>query len=140
VLAAVQERGEKNLRLRSPHYLLASRPIYGMAPPMTTRKSKIARLPFNIRKELNHQIMDNVPTKDILRCPHCAMDRGGGKDSAAAGGRANPARSPARKSIRARDRAILQSPVSVRFQASRFAIPLSKKYGGSCLKIHLDSP
>src|ERR1700677_829001 len=37
-----------------------------MAPPMTTRKSKIARLPFNIREELNHQIMDNVPTKDIL--------------------------------------------------------------------------
>jgi len=33
---------------------------------MTTRKSKIARLPFNIREELNHQIMDNVPTKDIL--------------------------------------------------------------------------
>jgi len=38
-----------------------------MGPPnMTTRKSKIARLPFNIREELNHQIMDNVPTKDIL--------------------------------------------------------------------------
>jgi hypothetical protein len=36
------------------------------ARPMTTRKSKIARLPFNIREELNHQIMDNVPTKDIL--------------------------------------------------------------------------
>ena len=33
---------------------------------MTTRKSKIARLPFNIREQLNHQIMDNVPTKDIL--------------------------------------------------------------------------
>ena len=33
---------------------------------MTTRKSKIARLPFNIREDLNHQIMDNVPTKDIL--------------------------------------------------------------------------
>ena len=41
---------------------------------MTTRKSKIARLPFNIREDLNHQIIDNVPTKDILRCPHCAMD------------------------------------------------------------------
>ena len=34
---------------------------------MTTHRSKIARLPFNIREELNHQIMDNVPTKDILR-------------------------------------------------------------------------
>ena len=33
---------------------------------MTTRKSKIARLPYNIRELLNHQIMDNVPTKDIL--------------------------------------------------------------------------
>jgi len=33
---------------------------------MTTHRSKIARLPFNIREELNHQIMDNVPTKDIL--------------------------------------------------------------------------
>jgi len=33
---------------------------------MTTRKSKIARLPFNIREQLNHQIMDNVPAKDIL--------------------------------------------------------------------------
>jgi hypothetical protein len=40
--------------------------FHGMAPPMTTRKSKIARLPFNIRELLNHQIMDNVPTKDIL--------------------------------------------------------------------------
>ncbi len=33
---------------------------------MTTHRSKIARLPFNIREELNHQIMDNVPTKEIL--------------------------------------------------------------------------
>ena len=33
---------------------------------MTTRKSKIARLPFRIREMLNHRIMDNVPTKEIL--------------------------------------------------------------------------
>ena len=64
MLAAVQERGEKNLRLKSPHYLLDSRAIYGMGPPnMTTRKRKIARIPFNIREELNHQIMDSVPPK-----------------------------------------------------------------------------
>ena len=33
---------------------------------MTTRKSKIARLPFNIREEINHQLADNLPAKDIL--------------------------------------------------------------------------
>ena len=33
---------------------------------MTTRNGKIARLPFNIREELNHQLKDNVPVKDIL--------------------------------------------------------------------------
>ena len=33
---------------------------------MTTRKGKIARLPFNIREEINHQLADNLPAKDIL--------------------------------------------------------------------------
>jgi len=33
---------------------------------MPTRKGKIGRLPFNIREDLNHRIMDNVPTNEIL--------------------------------------------------------------------------
>ena len=33
---------------------------------MTTRKSKIARLPFDIREDLNNRLLENVPTKDIL--------------------------------------------------------------------------
>ena len=33
---------------------------------MTARKSKIGRLPFNIREELNHMLADNLPAKDIL--------------------------------------------------------------------------
>jgi len=33
---------------------------------MTTRKGKIARLPFNIREDINHRLHENVPVKDIL--------------------------------------------------------------------------
>ena len=33
---------------------------------MTTRNGKIARLPFNIREELNNRLLENVPVKDIL--------------------------------------------------------------------------
>ena len=34
--------------------------------PKPARKGKIARLPFEIREYLNHQLKDNVPVKDIL--------------------------------------------------------------------------
>ena len=34
----------------SRNFLLDFHSFYGMGPPMTTRKSKIARLPFNIRE------------------------------------------------------------------------------------------
>ena len=33
---------------------------------MTTRRSKIGRLPFAIREDLNNRLMENVPVKDIL--------------------------------------------------------------------------
>jgi hypothetical protein len=33
---------------------------------MTTRNGKIARLPFEIREELNNRLLENVPVKDIL--------------------------------------------------------------------------
>ena len=33
---------------------------------MTTRRSKIGRLPFTIREDLNNRLMENVPVKDIL--------------------------------------------------------------------------
>jgi len=33
---------------------------------MTTRNGKIARLPFNIREDLNNRLLENVPVKDIL--------------------------------------------------------------------------
>jgi hypothetical protein len=33
---------------------------------MTTRNGKIARLPFDIREEINHRLLDNEPAKNIV--------------------------------------------------------------------------
>jgi hypothetical protein len=33
---------------------------------MTARNGKIARLSFEIREDLNHRLLENIPVKDIL--------------------------------------------------------------------------
>jgi len=54
-LCSTEDSGVKRVKRALETFLLDIRSFYGMAPPMTTRKSKIALLPFNIRELLNHQ-------------------------------------------------------------------------------------